>query len=336
MGTVRRFLQILLLLVLMALATAASVWWWLQAPLSLRGGQALALEVAPGASPPEVAAAVVDAGVATDARWLLLWFRFSGQSRSIKAGQYEITPGTTPRTLLAQLIRGEQRLQAVTLIEGWTFRQVRRALAQAEHLKQETRDMSDADIMAALERADWPAEGRFFPDTYAYAKGSSDLALLRRALLAMERHLAAAWAQRSSDTPLQSPDEALILASIIEKETGLPQDRARIAGVFSNRLRIGMLLQTDPTVIYGLGEQYSGTLRRSDLQADTPWNTYTRAGLPPTPIAMPGKAALLAAVQPEPTPALYFVARGDGSSHFSATLEEHNRAVQRYLRNGNK
>jgi len=336
MRTVRRFLQILLLLVLMALAAAASVWWWLQAPLSLRDGQALALEVALGASPPEVAAAVVDAGVATDARWLLLWFRFSGQSRSIKAGQYEITPGTTPRTLLAQLIRGEQRLQAVTLIEGWTFRQVRRALAQAEHLKQETRDMSDADIMAALDRADWPAEGRFFPDTYAYAKGSSDLALLRRALLAMERHLAAAWAQRSSDTPLQSPDEALILASIIEKETGLPQDRARIAGVFSNRLRIGMLLQTDPTVIYGLGEQYSGTLRRSDLQADTPWNTYTRAGLPPTPIAMPGKAALLAAVQPEPTPALYFVARGDGSSHFSATLEEHNRAVQRYLRNSNK
>jgi len=333
---VRRFLYILLLMTLMALAAAASVWWWLQAPLSLRGGQALALEVAPGASPPAVAAAVVDAGVATDARWLLLWFRWSGQSRSIKAGQYEITPGTTPRTLLAQLVRGEQRLQAVTLIEGWTFRQVRRALAQAEYLKQETRDMSDADIMAALERADWPAEGRFFPDTYAYAKGSSDLALLRRALLAMERHLEAAWAQRSSETPLQSPDEALILASIIEKETGLPQDRARIAGVFSNRLRIGMLLQTDPTVIYGLGEQYSGTLRRSDLQTDTPWNTYTRTGLPPTPIAMPGKAALLAAVQPEPTQALYFVARGDGSSHFSATLDEHNRAVQRYLRNGNK
>jgi len=320
----------------MVLVAASTVWWWLQAPLSLRGGKAVALEVAAGASPSAVAVAVVDAGVATHARWLLLWFRFSGQSRSIKAGQYEIVPGTTPRTLLAQLVRGEQRLQSVILIEGWTFRQVRHALAQAEHLKPETRGMSDADIMAALGRADLPAEGRFFPDTYAYAKGSSDLALLRRALLAMERHLAAAWAQRSSDTPLQSPDEALILASIIEKETGLPQDRARIAGVFYNRLRIGMLLQTDPTVIYGLGEQYSGTLRRSDLQADTPWNTYTRAGLPPTPIAMPGKAALLAAVQPESTSALYFVARGDGSSHFSNSLEEHNRAVRRYLRNGKK
>jgi len=333
---VRRFFQLLLCLALAALVAVGSVWWWLHAPLPLRGGQAVALEIASGTTPPAVATAVVAAGVATDARWLRLWFRFSGKGRDIKAGQYEIIPGTTPRALLAQLVRGEQRLHAVTLIEGWTFRQVRRALAQAKHLKPETRDMDDAAIMAALGHAELSAEGRFFPDTYAYTKGSSDLALLRRALHAMERHLANAWELRASDTPLQSPDEALILASIIEKETGLAQDRARIAGVFSNRLRMGMLLQTDPTVIYGLGEQFSGTLRRSDLQADTPWNTYTRAGLPPTPIAMPGKAALLAAVQPESTRFLYFVARGDGSSQFSTTLEEHNRAVQRYLRNGNK
>lgn len=192
--------------------------------------------------------------------------------------------------------------------------------------------MDDATLMQALGRAGVAPEGRFFPDTYTYAKGSSDLAVLRRALHAMDRRLADVWALRSADTPLKTPDEALILASIVEKETGRAADRAQIAGVFSNRLRIGMLLQTDPTVIYGLGEKFDGNLRRRDLQTDTPWNTYTRAGLPPTPIAMPGKAALMAAVQPGQTKALYFVARGDGTSHFSASLDEHNRAVNRYQR----
>ena len=188
------------------------------------------------------------------------------------------------------------------------------------------------EIMAQLGRPGVHPEGRFFPDTYSYAKGSSDLALLRRALHAMDRRLEAAWAARASDVPLKSPDEALILASIVEKETGRASDRAQIAGVFANRLRVGMLLQTDPTVIYGLGEKFDGNLRRRDLQTDTPWNTYTRPGLPPTPIAMPGKAALLAAVQPASTRALYFVAKGDGSSHFSTNLDEHNRAVNRYQR----
>jgi len=176
------------------------------------------------------------------------------------------------------------------------------------------------------------AEGRFFPDTYAYARGSSDVDVLRRALKSMDRRLDAAWAQRSTDSPLRSADEALILASIVEKETGRPDDRSQIAGVFINRLRIGMRLQTDPTVIYGLGETFDGNLRRRDLTTDTPWNTYTRAGLPPTAIALPGKASLVAAVQPAATPALYFVARGDGSSHFSRTLDEHNQAVNRYQR----
>jgi UPF0755 protein len=175
-------------------------------------------------------------------------------------------------------------------------------------------------------------EGRFFPDTYTYAKGSSDLAVLRRAMHAMDKHLDAAWSQRMADTPLKTPEQALILASIIEKESARSSDRPLIAAVFSNRLRLGMMLQTDPTVIYGMGEAFDGNLRRSDLRADTPWNTYTRAGLPPTPIAMPGKSALLAAVQPAPSKALYFVARGDGSSQFSATLEEHNRAVNKYQR----
>lgn len=325
----RRFLLVLLLIVLAAGAGAA---WWLHAPLRLPGGQAVELEIEPGTAPRRVAQAVAQAGVQVQPRWLWLWFRFSGKDRQIRAGNYEITQGTTPYELLQKLVRGEQSLSTVTLVEGWTFRQVRQALAQAQQLKDDTAAMDDAAIMAALERAGVAPEGRFFPDTYAYAKGSSDLAVLRRALHAMDRHLDAAWALRAPDTPLKSADQVLILASIVEKETGRAEDRAQIAGVFTNRLRRGMLLQTDPTVIYGLGEAFDGNLRKRDLQADTPWNTYTRAGLPPTPIAMPGKAALLAAVQPAPTKALYFVARGDGTSHFSATLDEHNRAVNRYQR----
>jgi UPF0755 protein len=203
-------------------------------------------------------------------------------------------------------------------VEGWNFRQVRQALAKEDQLKQDTAQLTE-QIMAQLGRPGVHPEGRFFPDTYSYAKGSSDLALLRRALHAMDRRLGGRLGAARADTPLKSADEALILASIVEKETGRASDRAQIAGVFTNRLRVGMLLQTDPTVIYGLGEKFDGNLRRRDLQTDTPWNTYTRAGLPPTPIAMPGKAALLAAVQPAPTRALYFVAKGDGTSHFSAS-----------------
>ena len=301
--------------------------------MDLGGAQTLELEIEPGTTPRGVARDVVAAGVHTDARLLYAWFRLSGQDRLIKAGNYEIPAGTSPHGLLQKLARGEATLRALTLVEGWNFRQVRAALAREEGLRHDATVLGDAALMEQLGRPGVPPEGRFFPDTYTYAKGSSELALLRRALHAMDRRLEAAWALRTSDTPLQSADEALILASIVEKETGRGSDRALIAGVFSNRLRAGMLLQTDPTVIYGLGEKFDGNLRKRDLQADTPWNTYTRAGLPPTPIAMPGKAALMAAVQPEPTRALYFVAKGDGSSHFSATLEEHNRAVNRYQRN---
>ena len=326
---VRRLLIVLLLLIAAAGAVAA---WWLQRPLPLAGSQAVELEIEPGTAPRAVAAAVARAGVQVAPELLFWWFRLSGDARQIRAGNYEIPPGTTPRTLLVKLVRGDEALRSVTLVEGWTFRQLRAALARAEQLKGDSVDKTEAELMAALGRAGVAAEGRFFPDTYTYAKGSSDLAVLARALHAMDRRLAAAWDARASDTPLKSAEEALVLASIVEKETGRAQDRAEIAGVFSNRLRIGMLLQTDPSVIYGLGEQFDGNLRKRDLQADTPWNTYTRAGLPPTPIAMPGKAALLAAVQPAATRALYFVARGDGSSHFSATLDEHNRAVNRYQR----
>jgi UPF0755 protein len=323
--------RILIMGLLIAGLLAGAAAWWLNQPLAL-SSETVDLSIEPGTSPRGVAQAAAEAGIDVNPTLLFWWFRLSGDARQIRAGSYELARGATPRTLLQMLVRGEESLRSVTLVEGWNWRQVRQALSRAEQLKPDTENLSDEMIMSQLGRAGLPAEGRFFPDTYTYAKGSSDLAVLLRALHAMERKLDAAWAQRAPDTPLKTPTEALILASIVEKETGKPADRAMIAGVFVNRLRIGMMLQTDPTVIYGLGEAFDGNLRKRHLQADTPWNTYTRAGLPPTPIAMPGKASLLAAVQPAQTKALYFVARGDGSSQFSATLDEHNRAVNKFQR----
>jgi UPF0755 protein len=223
-------------------------------------------------------------------------------------------------------------LLTLRFVEGWTLRQLRAALASAPDLKPLSKDESEAELMQALGAAGVAGEGRFFPDTYAYSRGVSDLAVLRRAHATMQRRLDAAWAQRAADTPLRSPEQALILASIVEKETGPKDDPGLVAGVFLNRLRIGMPLQSDPTVIYGLGEAFDGNLRKRDLLADGPYNTYTRPGLPPTPIAMPGNASLLAVVKPTPTKALYFVSRGDGSSVFSDNLADHNRAVNQYQR----
>ena len=328
-----KFWRALLALLLLALAIAAgSAWWWLNRPLAL-SGDTVELSIEPGTPPRDIAQAWVQAGVETPAVLLYEWFRWSGQSRKIRAGSYEIGPGTTPIGLLNKMVRGDETLAFARLIEGWTFRQFRAELAKADALKPTTATMTDEEVMAALGVPGVAPEGRFYPDTYAYSKGSSDVAVLKRALHAMNKRLATAWAERAPDTPLKSPDEALVLASIVEKETGVPADRARIAGVFSNRLRLGMPLQTDPSVIYGLGTSFDGNLRKRDLQTDTPYNTYTRAGLPPIPIAMPGKLSLLAAVRPEPTKALYFVSRGDGSSQFSESLAEHNRAVNRYQRN---
>jgi UPF0755 protein len=263
---------------------------------------------------------------------LYQWFRWSGQARRIRAGSYEVEAGITPRLLLAKMVQGDETLEKLRLVEGWNWRQVRAALAAAQSLKPLSRDLSDTQLMQVLGDAAGSPEGRFFPDTYAYSRGVSDLAVLRRAHAAMQRRLDTAWAQRSVDTPLQSAEQALILASIVEKETGPMDDPGLVAAVFLNRLRIGMPLQTDPTVIYGLGEAFDGNLRKRDLQTDGAFNTYLRAGLPPTPIAMPSLAALRAAVQPAPTKALYFVARGDGSSVFSTNLDDHNRAVNKYQR----
>ncbi|TFZ04967.1 endolytic transglycosylase MltG [Ramlibacter rhizophilus] len=327
----RVLLSLFLVVSLGVLALGAASLWWVHRPLALPQ-PTVELSIDKGMLPRQVAQAVADAGVEVSPQLLYAWFRFSGQARDIKAGSYEIPAGTTPRTLLAKLARGDEALQSVTFVEGWTFRQLRSALARETGLRQDTRELSDTALMERLGRAGTHPEGRFFPDTYTFSKGSSDLAVLQRALRTMDRRLEAAWAQRAPDAQAKTPEEALILASIIEKETGRGEDRGLVSAVFNNRLRIGMPLQTDPTVIYGLGNAFTGDLKREHLRADTPWNTYTRGGLPPTPIAMPGKEALQAAVQPAPSKALYFVARGDGSSHFSENLDEHNRAVNKYQR----
>jgi UPF0755 protein len=324
-------LTVLLLAVVAVLGVGGWSYWWVHQPLRLPA-PAVELSIEPGTLPRGVAQAVADAGVEVEPRLLYWWFRLSGQSREIKAGSYELEAGITPRRLLAKLARGEETLRAVTLVEGWTFRQFRAALQKEDGLKGDTRGLADEAVMALLGRAGVHPEGRFFPDTYTYARGSSDVAVLRRALRAMDQRLAAAWERRSPQASVKTAEEALILASIVEKETGKSADRTLVSAVFNNRLRIGMPLQTDPTVIYGLGTAFDGNLRKKDLQADTPWNTYTRAGLPPTPIAMPGKASLLAAVQPAQSQALYFVARGDGTSQFSRNLDEHNRAVNKSQR----
>ena len=335
----KQLFKLMVFVALLAAASAAALVWWSYQPLDLaRERVEVTLDRSTGKS---VVQQVVEAGVQTQPVLLQLWFRVSGDARKIKAGTYEFERGTTPRSLLNKLVTGAQSLLSVTLVEGWNFAQVRDALTKAERLKPDTQGLSANAIMQKLGKPGVQAEGRFFPDTYTYARGSSDLLVLKSAMQAMDKNLEAAWALRQPDSPLKTIDEALILASIVEKETGSKADRALVGSVFNNRLKIGMPLQTDPTVIYGANVdstgQYVGNYDGNWLSAkasNNPWNTYQRAGLPATPIAMPGKAALLAAVQPAPGTALYFVAKGDdtGGSQFSATLDEHNRAVNKYIR----
>ena len=261
-----------------------------------------------------------------DLEWKVLAQEMQVVSR-LQVGDYAIRHGITPRELLAKLESGKVIQHRFTIVEGWNLRELRAALAGDEVLVKQVADLDDRALMAALDRPGQHPEGRFLPETYHYTRGMSDLDLLRRAALAMDKAVADAWDARAAGIPIQTPEQLLTLASIIEKETGKASERPEIAGVFARRLRLGMRLQTDPTVIYGMGSQYNGNIRRSDLTTDTPYNTYTRAGLPPTPIAMPGRAALFAAANPADGDTLYFVARGDGSHVFSATLAEHNRAV---------
>jgi UPF0755 protein len=322
----RLFFSLLLLALLAAAGASYWAWTWWRAPLPL-AAESVEFTVEPGMTPRAVARGWVQAGVQTDERLLFAALRLSGQGARLRAGTYLAEQGDSPERLLAKMVRGEAQAVTLTIPEGWSFAQMRAALSTHPHLRPPP---EDAALMAQLGEPGQHPEGRFFPDTYHFARGSSSLALLRSAHARMRKELDAAWAQRDPATPLKSAEELLILASIVEKETGSPADRGLVAGVFANRLRIGMRLQTDPTVIYGLGARFDGNLRKIDLLTDTPYNSYTRAGLPPTPIALPGRASLRAAARPAATKALYFVARGDGSSEFSETLEAHNRAVAKY------
>lgn len=325
----RTFKIILFLVILGFIGAVVGASWFTVRHLPMRNDPT-AFSIPPGASLRTAAQVIEAAGVELPAWQLELLGRVLGRSSKIKAGSYEIEDGLTALALLNKLTRGDVTQSEIVLVEGKTFRQLRAVLNEHPDLAHDSLKMTDAKVLALLGARETHPEGLFFPDTYLFPKGSSDLDVLRRAYRAMQPKLAAVWEKRESTLPLKTPYELLILASIVEKETGIPADRPQVAAVFVNRLRRGMLLQTDPTVIYGLGESFDGNLRKVDLLTDTPWNTYTRVGLPPTPIAMPGLASLQAAANPPPSDMLYFVARGDGSSEFSATLDEHNSAVAKY------
>ncbi|MBL8481388.1 MAG: endolytic transglycosylase MltG [Rhodocyclaceae bacterium] len=324
-----RLTRVLVWLILLAAVAAAVSAWWAQRPLQF-AAENIEFHIKPGSSLRTIASQLAEAGVPIDAWKFTLLGRMSGRAQSLKAGSYELDSGSSPWHLLEKFTRGDVTQGSIVLVEGWTFRQFRAALDENTDLVHETRALGEAEVMAKLGLPAASGEGLFFPDTYFFDKKSSDLQVLRRAYVAMQRQLEQLWPERDPANLLRNTYEALVLASIVEKETGVAADRGNVASVFANRLRANMPLQSDPTVIYGLGERFDGNLRKRDLLADTPYNTYTRAGLPPTPIAMPGVASLRAALRPASTSYLYFVARGDGSSEFSRTLDEHNRAVQRY------
>lgn len=298
-------------------------------PLAV-SAEGMELNVAPGATFTSVAKQLQAQGIIRDARLFRIMVRFHGKGHALKAGEYFIAPATTPRQLLQQMVEGRVRQYSITLLEGWSFRQMMQVVNENPYLSHSLQGQTDKEIMALIGQNGVHPEGRFFPDTYQFSRGLSDVEFLRRAFNAMSERLAHEWSQRATDLPLNNEYEALILASIVEKETGQAADRPLIAGVFIRRLQLGMRLQTDPTVIYGLGDTFDGNLRRRDLEAEGPYNTYRIVGLPPTPIAMPGGESLHAALHPAPGKELYFVARGDGSSQFSATLEEHERAVKEF------
>jgi UPF0755 protein len=300
-------------------------------PLALEPGSAQVLLIEPGDGFNAVLGKLRQLGVTQghDLEWKALATTL-GAADHLQVGEYAVTPELTPRTLLLRLAKGEVIQRKFTIVEGWSFRELRAALQADPLLAHDLGKLGDDEVMARLKRRGVHPEGRFLPETYVYTRGSGETSILARAAKAMDAALASAWQARAPDLPLRSPDELLTLASIVEKETGLASERPQIAGVFVRRLRLGMRLQTDPTIIYGMGTRYAGNIRKSDLETDTPYNTYTRAGLPPTPIAMPGQDALAAAARPAPGDAIYFVARGNGAHYFSASLAEHNAAVRKY------
>jgi UPF0755 protein len=303
---------------------------FIDSPMTVSGGGPLSLSVTPGSSVKTVARTLQGQGLVEDGRYFVWMARLRGKAGRIQAGEYQVTAGNSPSRLLDDMVSGKVLQYSVTLLEGWNFRQVMAAIDTSPYLEHSLRGLQDDEIMTRLGREGEHPEGRFFPDTYLFPRGLTDIEFLKRAYRAMTQRLEQEWPTRAEGLPLKTPYEALILASIVEKETGQPSERSEIAGVFVRRLLKGMRLQTDPTVIYGLGLDYDGNIRKSDLIKDSPYNTYTRAGLPPTPIAMPGGDALHAALHPDEGDSLYFVARGDGSHHFSASYEEHECAVVKY------
>ena len=325
-------LVVVLMFVALAGVTVLGVAWY-RNPLPLPRSP-FDFEVRSGASLSTVARTLHDAGVLPHAAALTLLARVKGADRAIKAGSYEIERGITLPDLLSKLTQGDVSQTAVTIVEGATFAELRRSLRDSPQLGHAVVDLADAELLAKLGASETHPEGLFFPDTYFLATGSSDLALLRRAYQSMQQRLAAAWARRAPDLPLATPYEALILASIVEKETGHANDRPLVASVFINRLKRGMRLQTDPAVIYGMGARFDGNLRKRDLETDSPYNTYLRDGLPPTPIALPSQASIDVVVNPPQTAYLYFVSRGNGTSEFSASLIDHNRAVSKFQKSG--
>ena len=317
--------------VIVSVGAVAGFAWWAKQPI-INQEAVIPFTVLPGSGVGVASQQIAAAGVPVNPFLFSLLARVTQKASRIKAGSYELKPGTSPRRLIEQLVRGEFAQESLTIIEGWTFKQMRLAIAGNKGLKHDTADLSDKALMAMI-ASDYKApEGLFFPDTYLFAKGTSDLNIYKQAHSMLLSHLNAAWAKRDPSLPYANPYQALVMASIVEKETGQKSERAMIAGVFVNRLKLGMLLQTDPTVIYGMGEKYDGKIRKKDLETDTPYNTYTRAGLPPTPIALPGVQSLEAALGPAKTEALYFVSRGDGTSKFSGNLTDHNRAVNQFQR----
>lgn len=318
-------------LVLAGLLLGGSAWKLnsaLEQPLNL--SQEQLLDVPAGSTPTGTFNRLQADGVIQDAFWLRLYWRFNLPGQPLHSGEYRMTPGMTAQDLIGIWQRGEVVQYSLTLVEGWNFRQVRNALAKSDKLQQTLAGLSDAQVMEKLGHGGVFPEGRFFPDTYRFVRGMSDAELLAKAYDRLDSVLAKEWEKRAEDAPYTDPYQALIMASLVEKETGVPQERGQIAGVFVRRMQIGMLLQTDPTVIYGLGERYTGKLTRAHLKEATPYNTYMNAGLPPTPIAMVGREAIHAALNPVPGKSLYFVARGDGSHVFSDDLDAHNSAVREF------
>ena len=323
------------LVVVGVLAAGGCSAWYVATPVAVSKLPA-GFDVPQGAGLRAAAQRIEEAGVAIGSLRFELLARALRRDQDIKAGSYELAAAPTPMELLYKLTRGDVTQTEVRFIEGWTFRQLRGALDANAFVRHDAAGLDDVQLLAKLGATEAQPEGLFFPDTYLFAKGTSDLHVLRRSYRPMQRHLALEWEARAPSAPYKSPYEALIMASIIEKETGRADERDMIGGVLVNRLRMGMLLQVDPTVIYGLGDAFDGNLKKIHLLSDGPYNTYTRAGLPPTPIALPGLGSLRAALRPASTSALYYVSRGDGSSEFSRSLDEHNRAVRKYQLNGGR